>query len=50
MISQIIQIVQSENWHGVSRRVEFAKGSDKFITTWGGLWKFIKRGYKWLKK
>lgn len=48
MISQIIQIVQSEKWHGVSERVEFAKGSDKLITSWGGVWKLFKR--VWLKK
>lgn len=50
MISQIIQIVQSEDWHGVSKRVEFAKGSDKYVTTWSGVWKYAKRIFKWRKK
>jgi hypothetical protein len=50
MISEIIQIVQSDKWNGVSERVEFAKGSDKYITTWGGVWQLIKRMIKWLKK
>lgn len=50
MISEIIQIVQSDKWNGISNRVEFAKGSDKFITTWGGVWKYIKRLLKWRKK
>jgi hypothetical protein len=50
MISKIIQIVQSEDWYGVSERVEFAKGSDKIATNWSSVGKKIKRAYKWLKK
>jgi hypothetical protein len=50
MISEIIQIVQGDKWHGISKRVEFAKGSDKYVTTWGGVWKYIKRLKRWPKK
>jgi hypothetical protein len=50
MITKIIQIVQSEDWYGISKNVEFAKGSDKIATNWGELRKKIKRAYRWLKK
>jgi hypothetical protein len=50
MISKIIQIVQSEDWYGVSERVEFAKGSDKLITKWSQVKKEFKRIIRWRKK
>jgi hypothetical protein len=50
MITEVIKLIQADEWHGVSERVEFAKGSRKFITTFGGVWNLFKRLLKWPKK
>ena len=43
MITEVIKLIQADEWRGVSERVEFAKGSRKFITTFGGTWNLFKR-------
>lgn len=50
MITEVIKLLQTDKWYGVNERVEFAKGSRKFITTFGGVWNLIKRLLKWPKK
>jgi hypothetical protein len=50
MISEIIQIVQSDKWYNVSQRIEFAKGDNKYMTKWSQVWNEIKRILKWRKK
>lgn len=49
MITEIIKLVQSDSWYGVSDNVEIAKGEFKIINTWKGVWKLIKR-LIWRKK
>jgi len=50
MISEIIKLVQADEWRGVSQRVEIAKGQNKYITTFSGVNTLIKRLRKWPKK
>ena len=50
MISEVIKIIQSDEWLGVSKRMEVAKGQNKIITSWGSVLKYIKRLIKWPKK
>jgi hypothetical protein len=50
MISEIIKIVQGDKWHGISERVEFAKGSDLYITRFSQAWNEFKRIIRWRKK
>jgi len=50
MISEVIKIIQSDEWHGVSERMEIAKGKNKVIQTWGELFQMFKRIIKWPRK
>ena len=50
MISEIIKVIQSDEWKGVSQNMEIAKGKYKIVSTWGDVWKYIKRIAKWPKK
>jgi len=50
MISEVIKIIQNDEWCGVSKRMEIAKGKNKIVTSWGGVFKYIKRIAKWPKK
>ena len=43
MISEIINILQSHKFYGVSESVDFAKGSDEMPTT-------LKKGFKKIKR
>jgi len=43
MIKNIIDILNSENYYGVSERVEIAKGKYEIPTTWKMGWNKIKR-------
>lgn len=43
MIGKVIELLHSDEWHGVSENVEIAKGKYERITTWKGLWRYIKR-------
>lgn len=47
MISQVIELLQSENWYGVSETVEIAKGKNQFMFKFSRLFKQIRR---WLSK
>jgi hypothetical protein len=47
MITQIIKLLQTNEFNGVSYNVEIAKGRNKFITTFGQLKYQMKR---WLKR
>lgn len=50
MIKNIIQLLNSDNHYGISKRVEIAKGKYELITSWkDGLIK-IKRIIKYGKK
>lgn len=46
MISLIIQLAQSQDWHGVSDNVEIAKGKNQFMQTWNQMKKQLKRTLK----
>lgn len=48
MITNIIKLLQTQKWHGVSERVEIAKGKNQYIFTYAQLWAKIKR--QWLKR
>ena len=51
MITQIIQLLQSQEWYGVSEVVEIAKGKYQYKQTWKQTSKHIKRTLKsWQKK
>lgn len=50
MITEIIKLVQADEWRGVSIRVEIAKGENKYITTFSQLKSQFKRLLKWPKK
>jgi hypothetical protein len=51
MITQIIQLLQSQEWYGVSERVEIAKGKNQYNQTLTQVAKQYKRAYKsWRKK
>ena len=50
MISEVIKLIQSDEWRGVSKRMEIAKGQNKIVTSWGDVFKYIKRLIKWPRK
>jgi len=51
MITQIIQLLQSQEWYGVSDTVEIAKGKNQYNQTLTQVAKQYKRAYKsWRKK
>jgi len=50
MITKIIELIQCDEWYGVSDNVEIAKGKNQYLTRWGQIFKEIKRIVKWLKK
>ena len=50
MIGKVIDLLNSDEFYGVSNRVEIAKGKHSTIVTWTGLYKNLKRRVKWLKK
>lgn len=50
MITDIIKLVQADEWRGVSQRIEFAKGKNKIKRTWAEVFTHIKRLIKWPKK
>lgn len=45
MITQIIQLLQSQEWYGVSKEVEIAKGKHQYVHTFKQLKRTIKRKY-----
>lgn len=45
MIKEIIQLLQSDTWIGISEEVEIAKGRHEIPTTWKQMRKLILR--KW---
>ena len=50
MITDIIKLVQADEWRGVSQRIEFAKGKNKIKRNWAEVFTHIKRLIKWPKK
>jgi hypothetical protein len=51
MITQIIQLLQSQEWYGVSDTVEIAKGKYQYNQTWKQVGIIYKRKFKsWQKK
>ena len=50
MITEIIKLVQADEWRGVSQRVEIAKGKNKYLTSWYQVQQEFKRILKWPKK
>lgn len=50
MITEIIKLVQADEWRGVSQRVEIAKGENKYITNFNQLKLQFKRLSRWPKK
>jgi hypothetical protein len=45
MIKDIIDLLTIEEYYGVSKTVDIAKGKYEYPTTWKGLWEHIKRTY-----
>jgi len=50
MITQIIQLLQSQEWYGVSERVEIAKGKNQYNQTLTQVAKQYKRKIKSWRK
>jgi len=51
MITQIIQLLKSQEWYGVSEVVEIAKGKYQYAQTFSQVRKKYKRAFKsWRKK
>ncbi len=50
MITDIIKLVQADEWRGVSQRIEIAKGKNKYVTHWVQIWNELKRIIRWPKK
>jgi hypothetical protein len=46
MIKNVIDILNTNEFYGVSERVEIAKGKYKYPTTFRDLWKKLVRYYK----
>lgn len=47
MITDIIKLLQTDEFYGVSFNVEIAKGAHQYATTWNQVFKKLKR---WRKK
>jgi hypothetical protein len=45
MIKDIIDLLTIEEYYGVSKTIDIAKGKYEYPATWKGLWKNIKRRY-----
>lgn len=45
MISNIINLLQTNEFYGQSERMEFAKGKYEIVHTWKDVWYQIKRHY-----
>jgi hypothetical protein len=43
MIENILSVLNTGNYYGVSERVDIAKGKYQIPTTWKDTWKYIKR-------
>ena len=50
MITEVIKLIQVDEWRGVSQRVELAKGKNKIKRTWAEVYTYFKRLLKWPKK
>ena len=50
MIGEIIKLVQTDEWRGVSQRVEIAKGKNKLKRNWADVYTYFKRLQQWPKK
>ena len=46
MITQIIQLLQSNEFYGFSEEIEIAKGKYQLVTTWKQGFEQIKRQWK----
>lgn len=47
MITKIIELIQCDEWYGVSDAVEIAKGKNKIAKRW---YEVIKHYKRWLKR
>ena len=45
MITEIIDLLNTDDFYGVSEEVDIAKGKYETPTTFKGFWKMIKRYY-----
>jgi hypothetical protein len=45
MIRQIIELLESNDWFGVSENIDIAKGKYKAVSNWSEAKKQIKRTY-----
>lgn len=50
MINALIQLLQMDDFDGVSENVDIAKGKYKLNTTVKESWKQAKRKFEWQKK
>lgn len=48
MITEIIKVLQSDNFYGAGNAVEIAKGKNEYITDFKGFKRKVKR--QWLKR
>lgn len=50
MIGKVIELLHTDEWYGVSDKVEIAKGKYEKVTTWRSMWRYIKRSRKNVRK
>lgn len=50
MITDILTILRSDKWEGVSEHVDQAKGAHEYPKTIRQSWQQFKRAFQWLKK
>jgi hypothetical protein len=43
MTSDIIKLLQSDNWYNLSKEVEIAKGKYQYVSTWKQFTRQLKR-------
>lgn len=48
MIDLVLKLLQLDDFKGVSKEVDFAKGSDRLPLSFGEAWKQFKRRKAWL--
>lgn len=47
MIGIILDILQMDEFYGISKEIEIAKGKNKLCTNWRESWNQLKRAKKW---
>jgi len=45
MVKELIDLLILDEYYGISKNIDIAKGKHEQPTTWKGIWKHIKRIY-----